>query len=225
MNHIFRPALLMTLAACATLVMQPSRLDAQTSQTPKPKTTLKMPPPAAMNTQGIAGQVVGVFPATLVVARDSLVGAVPFTSRASGNAWVDSLLIDGLMMRAPEVNWNSPAQLRAIARRAPGIAQDPDRMGQAALRDPGIEKVPDPMISNLRTLMGIAGGRYAFIPSAMSFQHDSTGAVEAHANFVGVDTRLGTVIFRSYIIAAGPTPTAALDAVLAVLLPSVTIEP
>lgn len=221
MNHIFRIATVLGVAISSgsgNPGSGPSPLLAQGSQ-------IKMPPPAAMNIQSIAGQVVGVLPSTLVVARDSLAGQAPFTDRTSANAWVDTRLGDGLMMRAPEVNWKLPAQMRSLARSAPGIAANPDYLGQAALRDPQISKVPDPMISNFRTLMAIAGGRFMFIPAAFSFQHDSTGAVEARGNFVGVDTRMGDVIFRSYIIASGATPAEALDAVIDVLLPSITIEP
>ena len=228
MNHLSRLLLLIGVAACAggtKAPVGPDPVEAQTTEPPKPKTQVKMPPAAPMNTLGIAGQVVGVLPATLVVARDSLAGKPPFTNRAAGNAWVDSLVSEGLMMRAPEVNWKLPAQMRSIARRAPGMAADPDYLGQAALRDPQIVKVPDPMISNLRTLMGIAGGRFVLVPAAFSFQHDSTGAVEARGNFVGIDTRAGDVIFRSYIIASGATPTAAIDSILTILFPSITLDP
>lgn len=228
MKHIIRLAAVVGavvgLGAGAPFIALDS-LAAQTAQDPPPKNSVRMPPPAAMNTQAIAGQVVGVLPSTLVVARDSLAGNPPFVDRASSNQWVDAQLGDGMMMRAPEVNWKLPGQMRALARSAPGIAANPDFLGQAALRDPQIVKVPDPMISNFRTLMAIAGGRYLFIPASFSFQHDSTGAVEARGNFLGVDTRAGDVIFRSYITASGATPAEALDAVLEVLFPSVTIEP
>lgn len=228
MNFISRRLLasgLTFLLAGATALAGAGGLEAQSSAPPKSNGGVKMPPPIAMNVLSIAGQVVGVLPSTLVVARDSLAGKAPFTDRKSSTHWVDSMLGEGMMMRAPEVNWKLPAQMRSLAQRAPGIAADPDYMGQAVLRDPQITKVPDPMISNLRTLMAIAGGRFVFVPAALSFQHDSTGAVEARANFVGVDTRMGDVIFHSYIIASGATPTEAFDAVLAVLFPSITVEP
>jgi hypothetical protein len=191
---------------------------------PKPLTKPKTPPPIALNTQGIAGQVVGVLPATLVVARDSLIGKPPFTDRTVATHWVDSLVGDALMMRAPEVNWKLPQQLRSMARHAPGIAADPDYMGQSALRSPELKKVPDPLISNMRTLMAIAGGRFMLVPAAVSFHHDSTGAVVTALNLVGVDTRLGDVIFRSYIIAPGKTPAEALDSAMTILLPVLSVD-
>lgn len=225
--HIFRMVLVVGLAASAAGThspLSPDRAEAQTAP-PKPPTNVKMPPAIPLNTQGIAGQVVGVLPSTLVTARDSLIGKPPFLNRAGATQWVDSVIGEALMMRAPEVNWKLPAQMRSMARRAPGIAADPDYMGQSALRNPEMQKVPDPLISNLRTLMAIAGGRFVLVPAALSFQHDSAGAVEARVNLAGVDTRVGTVIFRSYIIASGPTPAAALDSVMQVLLPTIAVDP
>jgi hypothetical protein len=220
-------AALVVLAACVggkNTPVSPDPAEAQTPE-PKPPTNVKMPPAIPLNTQGIAGQVVGVLPSTLVTARDSLGGKPPFVNRAAATQWVDSVMGEGLMMRAPEVNWKLPAQMRSMARRAPGIAADPDYMGQSALRNPEMQKVPDPLISNLRTLMAIAGGRFVLVPAALSFQHDSAGAVEARVNIAGVDTRVGTVIFRSYIIASGASPAAALDSVMQVLLPTIAVDP
>ena len=222
-----RSALLVLAVAAAGAGFRPEAAQAQTATPPPPKSqgNIKMPPPVALNTQGIAGQVVGVLPATLVVARDSLIGKPPFTDRAATLRWVDSLIGEELMMRAPEVNWKLPAQLRSMARHAPGIAADPDYMGQSALRSPELKKVPDPLISNLRTLMAIAGGRFFLVPAALSFHHDSTGAVVAAVNLAGVDTRMGDVVFRSYIITSGKTPAAALDSAMAVLLPVMAVGP
>jgi hypothetical protein len=217
---------LTVLAAGAWTGFLPALAQAQSSMpAPKPLTKPKLPPAMALNTQGIAGQVVGVLPATLVVVRDSLIGKPPFTDRTATVHWVDSLFGESLMMRAPEVNWKLPAQLRSMARHAPGIAADPDYMGQSALRSPEIKKVPDPLISNMRTLMAIAGGRFMLVPTAASFHHDSTGAVVMALNLAGVDTRLGDVVFRSYIITSGPTPTVAMDSAMAILLPVMSVDP
>jgi len=227
-KHIFRLILVVGLAACAggsKAPVGPDPVEAQDPEPPKSPSKIKMPPAISLNTQGLAGQVVGVLPATLVTARDSLGGKPPFTDRTTATHWVDSLFGEGLMMRAPEVNWKLPAQMRSLARRAPGIAADPDYLGQAALRNPEMDKVPDPLIANLRTLMAIAGGRFVLALAALSFQHDSAGAVEVHASIAGVDTRLGTVAFRSYIIASGATPAAALDSVMTILLPELAVEP
>jgi len=229
MNRTIRrlfPLALAVVAAGAWGGIDPTSAEAQSSMpAPKPLTKPKLPPPIALNTQGIAGQVVGVLPATLVVVRDSLIGKAPFTDRTATVRWVDSLLGESLMMRAPEVNWKLPAQLRSMARHAPGIAADPDYMGQSALRSPEIKKVPDPLISNMRTLMAIAGGRFMLVPAAASFHHDSAGAVVLALNLAGVDTRLGDVVFRSYIVTSGATPAVAMDSAMAILLPVMSADP
>ena len=230
MNRSIRRSLLGALTVAAVGAWGgrgPTPAEAQTATPPPPKSqgNQKLPPPAALNTQGISGQVVGVLPSTLVVARDSLGGRPPFVERAAALRWVDSLIGEQLMMRAPEVNWKLPAQLRSMARQAPGIAANPDYMGQSALRSPEINKVPDPLISNLRTLMAIAGGRFVLVPAALSFHHDSVGAVVVALNMAGVDTRMGDVIFRSYIQASGKTPAAALDSAMTVLLPVLAVDP
>lgn len=228
MRHLSRLLLLVAVAACAgggRPSAGPDPAGAQTPEPPKPRGRNKLPPANPLNTQGLAGQVVGVMPTTLVVAREALGRVPPFTDRVAAGRWVDSLLGEALMMRAPEVNWKLPVQMRGLARRAPGIAADPDYMGQAALRNPGMDKVPDPLISNLRTLMAIAGGRIVLVPAAVTIQQDSTGAVEAHLNLAAVDTRLGAVVFRSYLVASGATPADAMNAAVALLLPAVGVDP
>ncbi len=219
MSHRRRTALVLGM-----LVIAGGSAAAQSPSQQPTTGKVKMPPAIALNTAALSGQVVGVMPTTLITARDSLGGKAPFSDRASATRWADSIIGDALQMRAPEVNWKLPAQMRSLAKRAPGIAADPDYMGQAALRNPQIEKVPDPLIANLRTLMALAGGRFVLVPASISFQHDSTGAVETRLNLAGVDTRTGNIPFRSYIIAPGPTPAAALAAAMAILLPTVEVE-
>src|SRR5205807_4831056 len=74
--------------------------------------------------------------------------------------------------RTPEVSWVLPDALRRAARRAPGIAPDPDQMGSAVLRAPDVEIVPDPLRSELRTLVALGGngGRYALVPAALVYR-------------------------------------------------------
>jgi len=226
-KHLLRFTLLLGIAACAggsKPQVGPDPAEAQQPEQKPPASKVKMPPAIAMNTAALAGQVVGVMPTSLITARDSLGGKPPFTTRAETTHWADSLIGEALQLRAPEVNWKLPDQMRTLAKRAPGIAADPDYMGQSALRNPQIEKVPDPLFANMRTLMAIAGGRFVLVPASLSFQHDSTGAVETHVNWAGVDTRTGNIAFRSYIKSAGATPAEALQHSLEVLLPVVAVE-
>ena len=54
------------------------------------------------------------------------------------------------------------------------------------------------------------------------FDHDATPGSSKESTD---GTRAGDVVFRSYIIASGATPAAAMDSVLKILFPSVTVEP
>jgi hypothetical protein len=97
---------------------------------------------------------------------------------------------------------------------------EPDKRGQAVMRSPQLKSVPDPLRGNLRTLMGIVGGRYAFIPASVRFAPDS-GAIQATIEAVLADSRTGQVGWRSSnAIGRGATPAAALIAAVAAFLPN-----
>ena len=167
-----------------------------------------------------AGQQVAVTPLTLVVALDTLAQMAPFTARPLALAWADSIVGAILAGRGPEVNWVLPPELRKVARRAPTVAPDPDRMGQSLMRENALETVPDPLRSNLRALMALVGGRFVFIPAVVTVLPERSGLVRAEVSLVLVDTRTGKVIWRTLTWGVGPTPTRALtDAMEAVLPP------
>ena len=139
------------------------------SQTPTPEPTAPLP------TAGIAAQQVGITPLTLIVAEDSLHWQALLGERRAALAKSDSVIGTLLTTRAPEVTWLLPDELRRAARRAPGIAPDPDQMGTAILlRGGGREEiVPDPLRHELRTLaalVGAGGGRFVLVPAGLVFR-------------------------------------------------------
>jgi len=134
----------------------------------------------------------------------------------------DSVIGTLLTTRAPEVTWLLPDELRRAARRAPGIAPDPDQMGTAILlRGGGREEiVPDPLRYELRTLaalVGAGGGRFVLVPAGLVFRRSGgpadgrTGgaaarptarppdrpSATAELTVVMVDVRTGRVGFRT----------------------------
>src|SRR5205814_8674478 len=129
-------------------------------------------PTQPLPTAGLAAQQVSVLPLTLPAAEDSLHWQAKFADRRAALAQADSLIVTLPTARAPEVTWVLPEALRKAARRAPGIAPDPDQMGTALLRAPNIEIVPDPLRGELRTLVALAanGGRYALVPAALVYR-------------------------------------------------------
>jgi len=133
-------------------------------------------PTAPLPTAGIAAQQVGITPLTLVVAEDSLHWQALLGERRSALTKSDSVIGTLLRTRAPEVTWLLPDELRRAARRAPGIAPDPDQMGTAILLRGGggrEEMVPDPLRNELRTLaalVGAGGGRFVLVPAGLVFR-------------------------------------------------------
>lgn len=180
------------------------------------------PAPLPVPAQGLAGQQVGVLPLTLVATDPALQSDTLFAGfhdRRATLSWADSLIGDALTGRAPEVKWVLPPELRKIARRAPGIVDDPDHMGQAVLRSPKIKDVPDPLRASLRNLMAVVGGRVAFVPAALGFSRDADGSIRAELPLVAADVRSGKVLWRSIAVGSGPTPAAALASALDAVLP------
>jgi hypothetical protein len=202
-------------------------------QAPVPRPTIPLP------TAGIAGQVVSVFPLTLVAAEDSLHWETRLTDRAASLAAADSIIGSLLRARVTEVTWVLPEELRRAARRAPAVATDPDHLSTSLLRAENIQTVPDPLRSQLRTLEAIAGGRFALIPAALIYRRavglsDSrTGnppnsptvrpsdrpIATAELSIVLVDVRLGRIGWRSVARGEGDDPWTALTRAMKALTP------
>ena len=172
--------------------------------------------------EGLAGQQVALVPLTLVVTDPAFQSDTLFDryrDRRAALLRADSIIGEAFIGRAPEVRWVLPPALRKLARRAPGIVDDPDQMGQALLRAPKLKDVPDPLRASLRNLMAVAGGRVAMVPAALGFSPDADGRIRAELSLVAADTRSGKVVWRSLALGGGTTPDAALTAALEAVLP------
>jgi hypothetical protein len=184
-------------------------------------------PTAPLPTAGIAGQQVSLVPLTLVAADEALHWDSLLPERRVTLAKSDSVIGTLLVARAPEVTWVLPEELRRAARRAPGIAPNPDQMGSAILlhgskHQP--EMVPDPLRSELRTLSALAGsggGRYALIPAGLIFRRAVGAVATAELTVVMVDVRTGRVGFRTVARGEGGDPWTALTRALKSLTPGV----
>jgi len=194
------------------------------------KRPVKGPAPAApLPTGGLAGQQVSVLPLTLIAAEEELHWDTSLADRRAALARADSVIEALLRARAPEVNWLFPDELRRVARRAPGVAPNPDQMGTALLRAENLSVIPDPLRSQLRTLVALAGGgggRYALVPAALVYRRPGApekalGAVGAqHAapldsataelSMAMVDVRLGRIEWRTVARGDGDDPWSSL---------------
>ena len=196
-------------------------------------------PTAPLPTAGIAAQQVGITPLTLIVAEDSLHWQALLGERRAALAKSDSVIGTLLTTRAPEVTWLLPDELRRAARRAPGIAPDPDQMGTAILLRGGgrQEIVPDPLRHELRTLaalVGAGGGRFMLVPAGLVYRRATSGAgsvgaqhaaplprglATAELTVVMIDVRTGRVGFRTVARGEGDDPWTALTRAVKSLTP------
>ncbi len=183
-------------------------------QEPKPEVEAR-----ALYTTPLSGQTISVLPLTMVLVSDSLRQEDLLSSRERTLPWVDSVLGQTLENRASEVKWVLPPALRRIAKRAPGIAPDPDRMGQAIMRAPKLEILPDPLRAYARDMVALAGGRMVLIPSIVTFDQPQPGTVRARLAMVLADVRTAKVIWRTLAPGTGSTPGTALEAALRTVLP------
>jgi hypothetical protein len=172
-------------------------------------------PASALHVAPLAGQPIPVVPITYLVA-DSVPG-VP-ADRVTALAWADSIVGEALEARGPEVRWVLPPALRVVARRAPSTVPPPDRMGQAALRAPKMDRVPDPLRVYLRSLAALTSSRMIMVPAAVRFTV-APGGVRAEIDFAMADARNGQVVWRSRPSAIAPTAAGALRAAVEYILP------
>jgi hypothetical protein len=125
---------------------------------PAPQASPAIQPTLPLPTTGLAGQQVILLPLTLVAAEDSLHWETALADRHATLARADSVVGALLQARAPEVTWVLPSEVRRAARRAPGLATDPDQLGTAVLRVERLTVVPDPLRGQVRTLAALSGG-------------------------------------------------------------------
>jgi hypothetical protein len=179
-------------------------------------------PTAPLPTAGLAGQRVSVWPLTLAAAEDTLHWETLIADRRVTLDKCDSIIGTSLAGRAPEVTWVLPAELRRAARRGAGITAEPDQMGTAFLRAEALTDVPDPLRYQLRTLVGIAGGRFALVPAGLVFRHapgSPAGVATAELSIVLIDTRIGKVGWRTVARGEGLDPWTALARAVKSLTP------
>jgi hypothetical protein len=159
----------------------------------------------------------------LVAAEDTLHWDTMIGARRAALDKSDSIIGTLLAARAPEVTWVGPAELRHIARRAPGIAADPDQMGTPFLRADNIVVVPDPLRNQLRTMMGLVGGRYALVPAGLVFRRTAGRpdgrTATAELAVVLIDSRVGRVGWRTVARGEGDDPWTALTRAVKNLTP------
>ncbi len=167
----------------------------------------------------MAGQRVAVFPLTLVATDRTMGWGQAVGPRGDALARGDSLLGTFLTERAPEVTWVLPDALREAAGRAPGLLVSPDQMGTALLRSGDTRRVPDPLRSQMRTLTGVVGERYALVPASLVFVPGEERVGRAELTLVVADVRTGLIQWRTTAWGEGEDPWEILWEALTTLIP------
>ena len=175
-------------------------------------------PGSPLPLSAMVGVEVVVYPLTMILAEAALEWDDALSPRDSALGVADSLIAIALTERTPEVMWVMPEELRRVARRAPGLLVNPDRMATAALRH-RLSKLPDPLFSQMRSLTGAVGDRLALVPASLFFFRESDGTGRAELTIVLVDVRLGDFWWRSVVKGTGPDPWAAFREALETLAP------
>ena len=183
-----------------------------------PRTVDTAAPALPLPVSAMAGVEVVVYPLTMILGEADLAWDDVLSPRDSALGIADSLLAAALTERTPEVMWILPAELRRIARRAPGILVDPDRVATAALRH-NLAKIPDPLRSQMRSLTGAAGDRLSLVPASLLFYREPDGTGRAELTMVLADVRLGDIWWRSVVTGNGSDPWTALREALETLAP------
>jgi hypothetical protein len=171
--------------------------------TPAPQVVAPLP------VTGLAGQQVILLPLTLVAAEDSLHWETVLADRHTVLARADSVVGTLLKARAPEITWVLPDDVRRAARRAPGVATDPDQLGTGILRFQRLPVVPDPLRSQLRTLAalsGSGGAEFVMVPAALVFKRAATGTGHAELVMVLANVRTGRIEWRTTAVGEGSDP-------------------
>jgi hypothetical protein len=178
-------------------------------------TPVSLPLPAV----ALAGSRVALYPLRLVVAEGRLGWDDLLRPREAALRTADSVIATFLTERAPEVDWVLPEALRRAAAQAPGMLPDPDHLGTAVLRGDKVERVPDPLRSELRNLTAVAADRHAAVPASLVFLQNPDGSARAELALVLVDVRVGTVWFRTVASGEGDGPWSALWNAMKTLVP------
>lgn len=179
----------------------------------------KKPVARALSTGSLSGQSVAVLPITMVIAEPGLAAGAAPSGHQALIAWADSLVSEAFTSRGPDIRWKLPPELRRVAKRGAGYVPEPDFMGQSILRTWGIVVVPDPLRGNLRRLSAIVGDRLVMVPASIILRPLPNDSARAELSAAMVDTRLGRVIWRTFISADGATPAGAVEQALAIMLP------
>ena len=120
-----------------------------------------------------------------------------------------------------EVTWIGLEEQRRAARRNPTLGLEPDHFATEYLFDPRVDRIPDPLWGQMRTLAAVTNARYAIVPAGVKIG-GTPGALTATYIVVVADARSGGVLMRMRVLGQ---PSASAEAALASAAGTVIASP
>jgi hypothetical protein len=183
-----------TLEACSKPAPQnPSPATATASDTVPP--AAQTPPRRLSPLAGLAGQHIVVLPLHYLRA-DTLGFAARITEPRSTLAALDSAIERALSERGFRTDWTYPPAVARSAKRNYGYVTDPYSLAAERLRfgARAIEgQVPEPLASQLRSIVAVTDARYALFPVELRFERLSDGRARPVLRLALLDARGASV--------------------------------
>jgi hypothetical protein len=123
----------------------------------------------------------------------------------------NSALDTAVRLNGRGVTWMGLEEQRRAARRNPTLGVEPDQFATAYLVGSTVDRIPDPLWGEVRSLGAITGARFAVVPAAVRIA-GTAGVFTASYIVVVADVRTGNVMFRAR---ATGSPMASAEAALA----------
>jgi hypothetical protein len=179
------------------------------------------PPPVARPLAPFTGQRVAVLPAQRLRPADSAAWGAQVPATRAYLGVVDSALAATLGERGLSGAWALPADVIRSAKRNVTYAADPYALAVNPLlpsrRPASTPDVPDPLATQLRTLVALNDARYALVPVELRFERQGgpTGAGRAVLRVAMLDARSARIAWAGDVAsdtASALTPALAASA-------------
>jgi hypothetical protein len=192
----------LTLALCAAGAGAACGPKEPRQQTPRPTGT------AARPLAGIAAQRVVVAPALAVREGDPAGWAARIPRLREFLRVLDDEIAAALADRGLGQAWIFPDQLWRGHSRNPSLGVDPYRLATQPLRGARLavgDRIPEPLASQLRTLVAVHDGRLVLLPVEVFFDHDAVaGNGRTALRLALVDARLAEIRWSGQVRAKQP---------------------
>jgi hypothetical protein len=153
------------------------------------------PPRRVSPLAGLAGQHIVVLPVHYI-RPDTLGWSARITDPRGTLAALDSAIEDALSERGFRTDWTYPAALARSARRNAGYVSDPYSLAAERLRAgarPIEGQVPEPLASQLRSIVAVTDARYALFPVELRFEQLPDGRARPVLRIALMDARGASV--------------------------------